>query len=381
MDAETRNGPLAGYRVLEMGSTIAGPFCGRLLADFGAEVIKVEPAEGDAVRLAGKRFKGKSLYAASIFRNKTLISVDLRRPRGQEVIKRLVPHCDIVVENFRPGGLEKWGLGYSDLARIKPDIIMVRISGYGQSGPYSPRPGYGVICEAVSGLRHLTGDPDRPPARVAIALTDYITGVYAAFGAILALRTASPTTLAYSVANRMGSALANSVPNNLYPTRDGRYIHIQAAQNPVFKRLAAAMGMPELLEDERFATALGRQQHPQETDGIVERWTSSHALAEIESKLKTAEVPAAGINTLEDIFRDPHFRARGMLVEAPDGELGTVTLAGPVPKLSATPAQIRRSGGSIGQDTRRVLTGLAGYAETDLKQLEAQGIVYCDPKS
>ncbi|MBI3936105.1 MAG: CoA transferase [Betaproteobacteria bacterium] len=406
MDAETRNGPLAGYRVLEMGSTIAGPFCGRLLADFGAEVIKVEPAEGDAVRLAGKRFKGKSLYAASIFRNKTLISVDLRRPRGQEVIKRLVPHCDIVVENFRPGGLEKWGLGYSDLARIKPDIIMVRISGYGQSGPYSPRPGYGVICEAVSGLRHLTGDPDRPPARVAIALTDYITGVYAAFGAILALlhrnRTGvgqyvdaalaecafsflEPHVPAYDklgvVANRMGSALANSVPNNLYPTRDGRYIHIQAAQNPVFKRLAAAMGMPELLEDERFATALGRQQHPQETDGIVERWTSSHALAEIESKLKTAEVPAAGINTLEDIFRDPHFRARGMLVEAPDGELGTVTLAGPVPKLSATPAQIRRSGGSIGQDTRRVLTGLAGYAETDLKQLEAQGIVYCDPKS
>ena len=171
------SGPLWGYRVLELGSTVAGPFCGRLFADFGAEVIKVEPREGDGIRGAGRHYQGKSLYAASILRNKSLVSIDLRTPRGQALTRKLAAKCDVVIENFRPGGLEKWGLGYADLARVKPDIIMVRISGFGQTGPYSARPGYGVICEAASGLRHITGDPDRPPARVAVALTDYITGL------------------------------------------------------------------------------------------------------------------------------------------------------------------------------------------------------------
>ena len=165
------DGPLSGYRVLEMGSTVAGPFCGRLLADFGAEVIKVEPAEGDPVRTMGKRFHGKSLYAASIFRNKSLVSVDLRRAEGQEIVRRLAAKCDVVVENFRPGALEKWGLGYAELARANPGLVMVRISGFGQTGPYSDRAGYGVIGEAVSGLRHITGDPDRPPSRVAVSIT------------------------------------------------------------------------------------------------------------------------------------------------------------------------------------------------------------------
>jgi crotonobetainyl-CoA:carnitine CoA-transferase CaiB-like acyl-CoA transferase len=180
-------GPLAGYRVLELGSTVAGPFCGRLLADFGAHVIKVEPGEGDPVRTMGKRFAGKSLYASSIFRNKSLICVDLRTPEGQDIVRALAARCDAVVENFRPGGLEKWGLGYDRLSALNPALIMVRISGFGQTGPYSQRPGYGVIGEAMSGVRHVTGDPDRPPARVAVSMTDYITGLYAAFGAVMAL--------------------------------------------------------------------------------------------------------------------------------------------------------------------------------------------------
>ena len=187
MNETLSGGPLSGYRVLEMGSTVAGPFCGRLLADFGAEVIKVEPFEGDAVRTMGKRFHGKSLYAASIFRNKSLISVDLRKREGQDIIRKIVTKCDLVVENFRPGGLEKWGLGYADLSRVNPGVIMVRISGFGQTGPYSQRAGYGVIGEAVSGLRHITGDADRPPSRVAVSITDYITGLYGAFGAVMAL--------------------------------------------------------------------------------------------------------------------------------------------------------------------------------------------------
>ena len=187
MQTNNSQGPLPGYRVLEIGSTIAGPFCGRLLADFGAEVIKVEAPGGDPVRTMGKHFHGRSLYAASIFRNKALISVDLQKPDGQDIIRNLAKLCDVIVENFRPGRLEEWGISYHQLSNINPTLIMVRISGFGQTGPYSRRPAYGVTSEAVSGLRHLTGDPDRPPSRVAVSMTDYITGLYAAFGTVLAL--------------------------------------------------------------------------------------------------------------------------------------------------------------------------------------------------
>jgi len=179
---------LEGVRVLELGTTIAGPLCARLLADFGAEVIKVEAVEGDPIRLAGRHFEGESLYAKSLMRNKKLVAIDLRNAQGQDLVRRLAAQCDVVVENFRPGGLEKWGLGYEDLKRIKPDIVMVRVSGYGQDGPYSSRPGYGIVCEAIAGLRYINGEPGRPPVRTNMALTDYITGTYAAFGAMLALR-------------------------------------------------------------------------------------------------------------------------------------------------------------------------------------------------
>ncbi|MCW5574561.1 MAG: CoA transferase [Burkholderiales bacterium] len=401
---DSPQGPLSGYRVLEMGSTIAGPFCGRLFADFGAEVIKIEPREGDGVRSAGKRFKGKSLYAASILRNKKLISVDLRHARGQALVRRLVPQCDVVVENFRPGGLEKWGLGYADLSRLRPDLVMVRISGFGQTGPYSARPGYGIICEAASGLRHLTGDPDRPPARVAVALTDYITGLYAAFGAMMALlhrnRTGEgqyvdaalaegafsfiePHVPAYDklgeIANRAGSGIAGSVPNNLYSTADGQFVHIQAAQNTVFRRFAPAIGRPELPADERFANAIARGRHQQALDGIVQDWAGRHTLEEIRRILDAADVPAMGINNVADIFRDPHFRERGMLAEVPDDDLGTVTLTGPVPRLSRTPGRIRRSGGRVGRDTRSVLEQM-GWTANEVRDLEKAGVIYSDPQ-
>lgn len=401
----TPQGPLAGYRVLEMGSTIAGPFCGRLFADFGAEVIKIEPREGDGVRSAGKRFDGKSLYAASILRNKKLISIDLRHAKGQELVRKLVPQCDVVIENFRPGGLEKWGLGYADLSRLRPDLVMVRISGFGQTGPYSTRPGYGIICEAASGLRHLTGDPDRPPARVAVALTDYITGLYAAFGATMALlhrnRTGEgqyvdaalaegafsfiePHVPAFDklgeIASRAGSGIAGSVPNNLYATADGQFVHIQAAQNTVFRRFAPVIGRPELLTDERFVNAIARGQHQQALDDIVAHWAGEHTLAEIRKTLDAVDVPAMGINNVADIFLDPHFRERGMLAEVPDDDLGTVTLTGVVPKLSRTPGHIRKSGGRIGQDTRSVLHEM-GLSAIELQALEAEGVVYCDPGS
>jgi len=399
-------GPLTGYRVLELGSTVAGPFCGRLLADFGAEVIKVETAEGDPVRTMGKRFHGKSLYAASIFRNKALISLDLRRAEGQQLARELAQKCDVVVENFRPGALEKWGLGYAELSALNPRLVMVRISGFGQDGPYSQRAGYGVIGEAVSGLRHLTGDPDRPPSRVAVSMTDYITGLYAAFGAALALLAREKTgrgqcidaalyECAFSfmepwipayqklghVAMRSGSRLPESTPNNLYPTADQQFIQITAMGDSVFERLASAMGQPALSEDPRFSSALARSAHHEEIDDQVARWTTRHTLADLEAILEKALVPATRVYSIADIFDDPHYRARGSIVEAPDDDLGGVAMAAVVPRLSATPGKVRHSGGRVGQDTRRVLQDLLGLAPEKIDGLAKTGVVNCEEAS
>jgi len=396
-------GPLAGYRVLELGSTVAGPFCGRLLADFGAHVIKVEPGEGDPVRTMGKRFAGKSLYASSIFRNKSLICVDLRTPEGQDIVRALAARCDAVVENFRPGGLEKWGLGYDRLSALNPALIMVRISGFGQTGPYSQRPGYGVIGEAMSGVRHVTGDPDRPPARVAVSMTDYITGLYAAFGAVMALlarqRTGrgqvidaalyecafsfmEPWIAAYEklghVAHRMGSRLPDSTPNNLYPTGDGQFIHITAMSDAIFRRLATAMDQAELVADARFATATQRSAHHEAIDAIVAAWTARQPLAALEATLERHGVPATRIFTMADIFRDPHYSARQSIVAAPDDELGTVSMAAVVPRLSETPGEVVHSGHRIGQDTRAILRDLLALDDARIDALAQAQIIRCD---
>ena len=395
--------PLAGLRVLEMGSTVAGPFCGRLLADFGAEVIKVEAADGDPVRSMGKRYRNKSLWAASIFRNKSLIAVDLRKPRGQQLVKTIAAKCDFLIENFRPGSLETWGLGYDELAKLNPGLIMIRISGYGQTGPYRERPGYGVICEAVSGIRHITGDPDRPPGRIATSTTDYITGLYAAFGAMLALEARhksgkgqvidaalyegafsfmEPHVPAFeklgAVAMRAGSRLPGNTPNNLYPTADQQYLHVTAASDAVFRRITKAICQPALATDARFATALARVEHEDAIDDIITRWTMQHTCAEAEQLMHAAEVPAARIYTMADIFADPHYAARGMLAKVPDDDLGTVTIPDVVPKLSMTPGAIRHSGHRIGQDTRQVLTDLTGLSAVEIDQLEAEHIITCD---
>ena len=401
---QREGGPLRGCRVLELGSTIAGPFCGRLLADFGAEVIKVEDPAGDPVRSMGKRHQGVSLYAASIFRNKRLISIDLRRPEGQDIVRRLVASCDIVVENFRPGGLEKWGIGFEQLQRIRPDLIMARISGFGQDGPYSPRPGFGIIGEAVSGLRHLTGDPDRPPARVAVSLTDYIAGLYAAFGIVLAVleRKATgkgqlvdatlfeaafsfmePFIPAYDklgdIPNRAGPALPGHAPNTLYRAKDGGYIHIAAAGQSLFQRLINAMGRSDLIEDERFKTPVLRGENSVALDQIIGDWVAQRTVQEIEDLLvNVAEVPAARIYTVADIFRDAHYRARNMIAEVAEQDLGTVKLANVVPKLSGSPGEIRWSGRHLGQDTRAVLTELANFTDEAVDALAAAGVVHCD---
>jgi crotonobetainyl-CoA:carnitine CoA-transferase CaiB-like acyl-CoA transferase len=398
-----RPAALSGYRVLELGSTVAGPFCGRLLADFGADVIKVEQPEGDPVRSMGKRLDGRSLYAASIFRNKSLVSIDLRRPEGRELVAELAASCDVLIENFRPGTMERWGLGYEALAEANPGLVMVRISGFGQDGPYRDRPGYGVIGEALSGLRYITGDVDRPPSRVAVSMTDYITGLYAAFGATLALlareRTGrgqvidaalyetgftfmEPWIPAFEklghVAERSGSRLPQSTPNNLYPTADDDFIHITAPSDTVFGRLTGAMASPDLAADPRFARAVDRSTHHEDLDALIAAWTSEHDLANLERILIVAEVPASRIFSIADIFGDPHYAARGSIAHAPDDELGTIAMATVVPRLSDTPGEIRHAGRRVGADTRRVLEETFGMATDRIESLVGDGVVVDD---
>jgi crotonobetainyl-CoA:carnitine CoA-transferase CaiB-like acyl-CoA transferase len=395
-----RQGPLAGYRVLEIGSTVAGPFCGRMLADFGAEVIKIEPAEGDPVRTMGKSVDGHSLYAASIFRNKRLVAIDLRRPEGRALIKELAAKVDVLVENFKPGTLEKWGLGWEDLSKINPRLVMVRISGFGQDGPYSQRPGYGVVCEAVSGLRHLTGDPDRAPARVGVSMTDYIAGLHGAYGAVMALMAREKTGRgqvidaalyesafnfmevwigAYQktgfVPNRTGSRLIGSTPNNLYPTTDGTYIHITAMADSLFRRLCGAMGQPELADDERFVLHAARNENHEALDAIISAWTKQHTLADLEAKMQAVSVPATRIFTVEDIFNDPHYRERGSIIDAPDQHLGSVAMPTVVPRLSDTPGGVRHAGRDVGQDSRAVLREVLGMEDEHIDALAQEGVV------
>ena len=395
-------GPLTGYTVLELCSTIAGPVCARLFADFGADVIKVEPAEGDPVRNMGRHDGEVSLYAATILRNKQAISVNIKTPQGRDLVRQLAAKADVLIENFRPGTLERLGLGYDELSRDNPGLVMVRISGYGQTGPYKDRPGYGVTAEAVGGVRHMTGDPDRPPARVALAVTDEHTAIYAAFGARMArldrVKTGKgqivdtalydtafsmmePHVPAYDrlklVPKRVGPNLPATAPNSLYPSRDGEYVLIAANSDVIFQRLARVMGRPELIDDERYATQRARAARVAEMNGIVQEWTQQHEALDIEARLLEAEVPCARVYTMADIFEDPHFKQRDMLVQVPHPEFGQLTMMGIVPKLSATPGQIWRAGAGVGAHTADVLRSRLGLTDEQIRALEKEGIIRC----
>jgi len=394
------SGPLTGYRVLELSSTIAGPVCARLFADFGAEVIKIEPPEGDAARNMGLQDEGESLYCASMLRNKSAVCIDMKTEEGRSLVRELAQSTDFLIENFRPGTLERLGLGYDELSRANPGLIMVRISGYGQDGPYSHLPGYGAICEAFAGVRYLTGDPDRPPARVALAVTDYLTAVYAAFGAMLALEQRHRTgkgqvvdaalyEAAFSmmesyvpsfprlgvIPKRQGPRLMNTAPNSLYPSRDDSYVLIAANNDAIFGRLAAAMDHPEWAADVRYATQLERGHRVDEVDAMVEAWTTQHDASEIIARMQAAGVPATKVYTIADIFADPHFVARDMLVKTPHPRLGDVVLPGIVPKLSASPGEIREPGHPLGADTDQVLATRLGMSQEKIAALRVAKVI------
>lgn len=398
------SGPLQSCRVLELGSTVAGPFSGRLFADLGAQVVKVESPHGDPLRMIGHHFEGKSLWWASMHRNKEVIAINLKSDDGRDIVRRLMPKFDIVIENFKPGSLEKWGLGYDDIAAAHPALILVRISGYGQNGPYSERAGFGIIGESLSGLRSITGDPDRPPARVATPLTDYVAGMYGALGALAALRQRDETgsgqvvdvalyESAFSmmesfipayeklgfVPNRAGGQLPGHVPNSLFPVKGEEWIHIAAGNTSTFRRLAAAMDRPELADDPRFVEGVDRTANTGALLKIVAQWSANWALDDLYKHLVAHDVPVAPIYTVADVFQDPQFAARDMIVETPHDELGTVKLSGVVPKFSHTPGTIRWAGRALGSDTRTVLSRELALSDAALDALEADGAIASRP--
>ena len=333
-----QKGAFSGLRVLELCSTIAGPVCARLFADFGAEVIKIEPPTGDPVRQMDGLNTEDELFSSSLLRNKESIIINLKTEKGIELVKKMAFFSDIIIENFRPGTMERLGLGYDVLAKINPRLIMVRISGYGQTGPKAKQPGYGAICEAYAGVRHMTGDPDRPPARVALAVTDYLTAVYAAFGASMALlhreksgvgqivdmalyegafSMMEQVTTAYSkmgvIPSRQGSRLAGMAPNSLYKASDETYVLIAANNDATFSRLASAMGMGHIIDDPKFNSIKKRSINCDEVDKIVDDWAAKNTGAKIVNILTDHDVPVSLVNRISDIFDEDQFKTRNML--------------------------------------------------------------------
>jgi formyl-CoA transferase len=400
----TPSGPLDGVRVLELGTLIAGPFAGRLLGDMGAEVIKVEPPGApDPLRTWGQaEVDGHHVFWTVHARNKKAITLDLRRPRGRELFLDLVEKSDIIVENFRPGTLEKWNLGYDVLHKRNRGIILVRVSGYGQTGPESHKAGYASVAEAASGLRHMNGFPGGPPPRLALSLGDSLAGMFAAQGALAALyrRTVTgegqvvdaaltesclavqeSTIPDYDVGGVVrgpsGTRLEGIAPSNIYPTADGSWVVIAANQDTVFRRLCTAMGQPELAADARFANHVARGRNQDELDKIIGDWASQRQPDEIISTLSDAGVISGPINTVAEVVEDPQLRARGMIAEHYDERIGRNVLGpGVVPVLSETPGTIRNAGPARpGQHNDDVFHGLLGKTEDELDALRAEGVI------
>lgn len=395
---------LEGLRVLEMGQLIAGPSAARMLGEFGAEVIKVEsPEAGDPIRNWRVVENGTSLWWYVQSRNKKSITVNLRAEEGQQLIRDLVKEIDILIENFRPGTMEKWGLGYEDLRAINPRLIMIRVSGYGQDGPYREKPGFGSIGEALGGLRYITGYPDRPPTRVGISIGDSLSALYAVNGALMAVyhrdvngtgegqvidvalyesvfsmmeSTLPEFDRAGVIRERTGSTLPGITPSNTYVCGDGKYIVIGANGDAIFKRLMIAMGRGDVAEDPRFENNSKRSEHAEYLDSLIEDWTKSMPFDDVMKYLDNAKVPAGAIYSIEDIVSDPHYHARQMIQEVDVKELGTtLKMPGIVPKMSETPGTIEWAGPKLGQHTDEVLAEKINLSADEIKKLKEKGII------
>ncbi len=392
--------PLAGLKVLELGALIAGPFCAKLLAEFGAEVVKIEPpGAGDPLRKWRYLKDGTALWWHVQSRGKKSVAVDLRTPQGQAIAKKLALAADIVVENFRPGTMEAWGLGYDEIASGNPGLVMVRISGYGQSGPYAGRPGFGVIGEAFGGLRHVTGTPDRPPSRVGVSIGDTLSALYGVIGALLAIESRRKTgrgqvvdVALYEsvfsvmesmlpefdafgvVRERTGSILPGIAPTSSYACSDGSYVLIAANGDSIFRRLCKAMGREDLAQDASLAHNDGRATRQQWLDAEIESWTSARLPADVLAVMEAADVPASRIYSIADIVDDPHYAARAMIRQIAMADGSLLRVPGVVPKLSATPGDFDGGGPALGEHTDAVLRSL-GYDATAIAALRAAGVI------
>lgn len=394
--------PLDDLRVVEFGQLLAGPFCGQLLGDFGAEVIKVEdPSTGDPMRQWGReKPHGKSLWWPVVARNKRSVTCNLREPAGQALARRLLEQADVVVENFRPGTLERWGLGPEVLWPSNPRLIYTRVTGYGQTGPYAPRAGFGSVGEAMGGIRYVMGDPDLPPVRAGISLGDSLAATFACLGTLVALHARERTgrgqvvdsaiyeaVLAmmeslipeWAVAGyqreRTGATLPNIAPSNVYPTSDGDLVLIAANQDSVFGRLATAMERPELAHDQRYATHGARGANMSELDGLIAQWTSACSGEELLAVLHESGVPAGRIFRAKDMLTDPHFAAREAIVRVTHRDFGEVPMQNVAPKLSATPGSVRTAGPELGEHNDAVWGGLLGATPQDLRRMHDQGVI------
>lgn len=404
MGTETapRQGPLADIRVVEMGTMIAGPFCGQLLADHGAEVIKLEqPGVGDPMREWGKeKPHGKALFWPVLGRNKLSATLNAREADGQALVKKLVENADILLENFRPGTMERWGLGYEDLSAINPKLIMIRVSGFGQTGPYAKRAGYGAIGEAMGGLRYTTGDPSLPPSRAGISIGDSLAATHSCLGAMMALHQVHLTgkgqvidaSIFESVLNMMenvvtdydaggyirertGSFLPKIAPSNVYPTKDDVWLVIGANQDSVWARMAEAMGHPEWASDERYATHQARGINQIALDEIISDWTKDFAVADLEALLNEHGIPNGKIYRAPEMLEDPQFQARESIVRVDHPEFGSIAMQSVAPKFSETQGEVRHPGPALGEHNEYVWGKVAGKSAEEIADLRDRGII------
>ena len=398
----TKPGPLDGLTVIEMGTLIAGPFCGQILGDFGATVIKIEdPKAGDPMRQWGRSLpKGHSPWWPVIGRNKRSVTLDLRTAEGQDIARRLIGGADVLVENFRPGAMEKWGLGYERLSADNPGLVMARVSGFGQTGPYSSRAGYALIGEAMGGLRYLTGEPDRAPARAGISVGDSLAGLHAALGTMMALHARHRSGkgqivdaaiyesvlsvmenliteygLTGYVRERSGSVLPGIAPSNAYPTKDGALVVIGANQDTLFRRLCDAMARPELAQDPRYAGHAARGEHQAELDALIGAWTATLDAEALLALMETSGVAAGRVFRAPDMLDDPQFAAREAIVEVPHPVFGAVKMQNAFPRLTGTPGSVRWPGPALGEHTDAVLSGRLGMSTDEISGLRERGVI------
>ncbi len=394
--------PLKGLKVLEMGQVIAGPFCGAMLAGFGADVIKIEkPKTGDPLRVWRKLYKGTSLWWLSMARNKKSITLDLTKPEGQAIARRLADKVDILIENFKPGTMEKWGMGFEDLRKTNPGLIMVRVSGWGQTGPYASRPGFANVAEGIGGIRYTTGDPDRPPVRTGTSLGDTLAGMHAAFGALTAVYNRDvnggtgqvvdvaiyesvfnmmESTLAeYDklgvIRERLGAKLEGIVPTSTYPTSDGKFIIIGANGDSIFRRLMNTIGRPELAKHAEMQDNAGRVNHEAAIDQAISAWTSTKTFEAAYAEVLAAEVPCGPVYSIADIVKDPQYNARGIFesVEIEPGD--RVKIPSVLPKLTETPGGTDWIGPKLGEHNEEIYMGLLKMSKREYDDLTAAAII------